>query len=126
MEPVGPISVQIDFKPGSCSNKMNLDKRGVTPVAVLTTEGFDAMTVDPATVELAGAPVVARSKTAGLVTAPEDVDGDGDIDLILHVDTQMLQLDGMSTEATLTGQTCDGQAVEGSDSVVIIQRLSLP
>ena len=46
------IEVYMDVKPGSCPNPINPVKKGVTPVAILGTEDFDVMTIDPATVEL--------------------------------------------------------------------------
>jgi hypothetical protein len=45
--------VPIDIKPQSCPNPLNVKKKGVLPVAILGTEGFDVTRVDPASVELA-------------------------------------------------------------------------
>jgi len=107
------IQVAIDIKPGSYPNSINLKSKGVVPVAVLTTEEFDASSVDPATVTFAGA--------APLRSALEDVDGDGDGDLVLHFKTQELTaLNKSSTEATLTGNTRDGQDIQGTDTVRIV------
>ena len=107
------IEVTIDIKPGSYPNSINLGSKGVVPVAVLTTEEFDASSVDPATVTFAGA--------APLRSALEDVDGDGDGDLVLHFKTQELTaLNKSSTEATLTGNTRDGQDIQGTDTVRIV------
>ena len=47
----------------------------------------------------------------------EDADGDGDLDLILHFKTQETGIQCGDTSAFLTGETFDGQAVEGSDSI---------
>ena len=49
--------VDIDIKPDSDTNSINLSASGVVPVAILGTEDFDALTVDPTTVSLAGASV---------------------------------------------------------------------
>lgn len=106
------IEVTIDIKPGSNKNNINLKSWGIVPVAVLTTDDFDAGTVDPATVEFAGAAPV-RWKLA-------DVDHDGDDDMMFHFRTWELDLDQDSTEATLTGQTTQGVLIEGSDEVRII------
>ena len=108
---IGQI-VPIDIKPGSDPNSINLKSKGVVPVAVLTTEEFDASSVDPATVTFAGASPVRW--------VMEDVDGDGDVDLVLHFRTQDLELDATSTEATLTGSTYDGQDIQGTDAVRIV------
>jgi hypothetical protein len=107
------IEVDIDIKPGSDPNSMNLGSKGMVPVAVLTTDDFDASDVDPVTVEFAG--------TSPLRWAMEDVDGDGDMDLLFHFKTQELDLDESSNEATLTGATFGGQPIQGTDTVNIVK-----
>jgi hypothetical protein len=106
------IAVAIDIKPGSYPNSLNLKSRGVVPVAVLTTADFDAIAVDPDTVVFAGA--------SPLRWAKEDVDGDGDTDLVFHFDMRELDLDPYSVEAALTGETLDGIPIEGTDAVTIV------
>ena len=106
------LEITIDIKPGSYPNSVNLGSQGVVPVAALTTDAFDATTVDPDTVLFAGA--------APLRWATEDVDHDGHLDLLFHFETQELELDKYSTEATLTGETYDGQAIQGVDTVSIV------
>jgi hypothetical protein len=107
-----PVPIEIDIKPGSYPNPINLGRNGVVPVAVLTTDDFDAGDLDPATVTFAGA--------SPLRWSWQDVDWDGDMDLLFHFKTQELQLDAYSTEALLTGATFDGMSVEGLDSVRIV------
>ena len=114
----------IDIKPGNDQNNINLKSKGVVPVAVLTTDNFDAGMVDPATAQFAGAAPV-RWELA-------DVDDDGDEDMMFHFRTQDLDLDQSSTEATLTarltgqmsirstGQINDGTIVSGTDEVRIV------
>jgi hypothetical protein len=109
------ISGQIDIKPGSDPNSINLGSNGVLPVAVITTPSFDAGTIDPETVKLEG---VAPAKWA-----LADVDADGDADLILHFDTPQLAgvLSVGDTEATLTAETTGGTGFQASDSVRILK-----
>jgi len=108
------IEVMIDIKPGSDPNSINLKSNGVVPVAVLTTDELDAGIIDATTIEFAGASPV-RWTT-------EDVDSDGDLDLLLHFRTQTLGLTEDSTEGTLAGETTDGMSVEGTDSVNIVPK----
>jgi glyoxylase-like metal-dependent hydrolase (beta-lactamase superfamily II) len=106
------IQVEIDIKPGSETNPINLGSNGVVPVAVLTNSQFDAGMVNPETVLFAGA--------AAKKWLLQDVDGDGDFDLLLHFDTEELDLTASSTEATLSGQTTDGHEITGTDAVRIV------
>jgi hypothetical protein len=51
----------------------------------------------------------------------KDVDGDGDMDILFHFNTQDLKkLDQESTAATLTGKTYGRQKIEGTDTVKIV------
>jgi parallel beta-helix repeat protein len=109
---VPEVPVDIDIKPGDYPNSINLGSKGVVPVVVLTTDEFDASTIDPASVLFAGA--------SPLRWAIEDVDCDGDLELVFHFDTQELELDESSTEATLAGQTFDGMHIQGTDTVNIV------
>jgi hypothetical protein len=115
-----PITVQIDIKPGSNPNPINQGSNGIIPVAILTTDSFDASTVDPGTVTLAGAEVAVRGKSEKLMARLEDVDSDGDDDLMLQVDTQSEGAVWEAGPVTLLGTTYEGQAIEGTDSVVIV------
>ena len=83
-------------------------------MAVLTTDEFDALTVDPTTVLFADAPPVKWKM--------EDVDYDGDMDMLIHFKTQELNLSQDSTEATLTGETMSGTPIEGTDTVNIVPK----
>jgi hypothetical protein len=112
------IEVQIDIKPGSDPNCINLDANGVIPVAILTTAEFDASTVDPLSVMLEGAVVRVKGKS-GRAGSLEDIDGDGDIDLMLQVNNETTLQSGNSI-ATLTGMTYDGLAIEGKDQIEIV------
>jgi len=111
---VPAYEISIDIKPGSYPNSINLDKKGVTPVAVLTTAEFDATTVDPATVRFGPAAV------SPLRWVLEDVDFDGDMDMILHFDALECGFTATDTEGVLTAETFGGREVVGSDSVRIL------
>lgn len=50
----------------------------------------------------------------------EDLNGDGLLDLVVHVSTEALQLSQGDTTAILEGRTFDGKRIRGSDSVRII------
>ncbi len=105
--------VEIDIKPGSDLNSINLRSKGVVPVAVFTiVGGLDAGTIDLGTVLFAG--------TGPVRSTLEDVDEDGDLDMLFHFKTQYLNLVEGSTKATLTG-TAGGVGIELTDTVRIVQ-----
>lgn len=115
-EPI--IGVNLDIKPGSFPNSVNLKSEGVIPVAILTTDSFDASTVDADTV-LFG---VTGTESSPIHSALSDVDNDGDLDMIFQfpvLDTGLVIGD---TQAQLTGETLDGQLIEGSDSINIVSK----
>ena len=105
---------RIDIKPGSCPNSINLKSKGLIPVAILSSPAFDATTIDPDTVLFAGASPVRWTI--------EDVDGDGDMDLLFHFKTQELDLDEDSIEATLTGLTYGKNSIQATDTVNIVPK----
>ena len=76
---------------------------------MLATDDFDADTVDPTSVLFADAPP--------LRWAMEDVDYDGDVDLIFHFKTQELNIDCGVTELSLTGETWEDIEITGTDSI---------
>ena len=104
-----PEQVDIDIKPSTFPNNINPTSQGVTPVAILTTNEFDATTVDVQTVSFG--PAFAKPVHYAL----EDVDKDGDIDMILHFRTQETGIQAGDTSATLTGRS-----FFGTDSIVTI------
>jgi hypothetical protein len=77
-------------------------------------------TVDPRSVRLAGAGVALKGN--GTPTAfIDEVNGDGRLDLVVHVETEALQLSASDTQAVLTADTFDGRAIAGTDSVRIVR-----
>jgi hypothetical protein len=110
--------VLIDIKPGSHPNCFNNDGHGVIP-AILTTEFFDAATVDPFSVTLdgAGAQVKGKSGNAGSL---EDVDNDGDLDLVVQIEDVDGSYQAGDTVATLTGETFNGIPIWGQDTICIV------
>ena len=114
------LPVQIDIKPGSFPNSINLKNKGNVPVGVFTGvyEGiaFDATTIVRSSLVFAGAPDL------GIGTSPGDLDGDGDMDQVFHFDTPALNLTATSTSATLTGVTTGNVYFQGTDSVNIVPK----
>ena len=110
--------IDIDIKPGDDSNHINLRSSGKTPIAILSTVAFDASAVNPTTVRVAGAPVSLRGNGSP-ASSLEDVNGDGLLDLVVHVNTQDLQLTSPNL-VILVANTFDGKPLSGSDTIVLV------
>jgi hypothetical protein len=109
-----PNLTDIDVKPNTYPNDVNLKQKGVIPVAILTTADFDALSVNPSTVVLQGQEPVHW--------AAQDVDNDGNVDLIFQFDATTLPLTQESTTVVLTGKTIDGIDILGMDTVNIVAK----
>ena len=109
-----PLLVSIDIRPGTFPNAINLSSQGRIPVAILTTDCFDAATVDASTV------LFGPDGAEAVHHALKDVDGDGDVDMILHFLTQDTGISAGDTEAILTGETLSGGKIVDTDSVRIV------
>jgi hypothetical protein len=122
------VPVDVDIKPDTTQNSINIGHNGDLPVAVLTTDDFDAVEeLDPETfvavLREEDGHLVAGSEVYADHWAEEDVDDDGDLDVILHFSVPGLvagddaPLSGDSEVIDFVGLTYDGQCVVGSDSV---------
>jgi titin len=118
--------VGIDVRPNDPANRVNLNSNGVLAVAVLTTPAFDAATVD--TSDLAGlrfGDATGTARVAPVRAALEDVDGDGDLDLLLFFSVRQIRESGAltvtTTRAELTGFTTDGTPFRGVDLVSVVR-----
>ncbi|HVR30977.1 MAG TPA: hypothetical protein VMS86_15750 [Thermoanaerobaculia bacterium] len=116
-----PLEITIDIKPGGVPNSINPKSKGVVPVAILTTNVADGDAIDfdpwdsidvetlrfgPGEAPLAHAQGIA-----------EDVDGDGDLDMVVHFSTPAIGVSCGDTELTLTAETYEGDMVTGTDSI---------
>lgn len=119
MHPLRFILAEIDIKPGSYPNSINLGSKGNVPVAIFSTTDFDATTVDPRSVTLGGASVKLKGKDTPMASF-EDVNGDGLDDIIVHVETTGFELSLGDTVAVLEGFTFDGTPIRGEDTIRIV------
>ena len=116
-----PVEVDVDIKPGSNENPVNVRSMGVLPVAVLGTADFNVTDINQTTIRL-------NETCEPLRCSYEDVDGDGNIDLVLKFDTQCVVSclpelcdDGDIVTLVLTGElNGNSTQITGSDDVLVL------
>lgn len=105
------IDVGIDVRPDSSENPVNPGSNGVLPVALLGSESFDVMDVDPDSLALGvnAAPAVEMEYA--------DANGDGWMDLVACYRTPETGTAYGDTSICLTGATTDGVELAGCDAI---------
>ncbi|MEX2270036.1 MAG: hypothetical protein WD690_01105 [Vicinamibacterales bacterium] len=107
------VKVSIDVKPGDSPTTIEPGREGMLPVAILSTAGFDATTVDPTTIRIGPA----GSEAEPVRTMSDDVNKDGRSDLMMLVRIQDMKVKCGDKIIRLTGKTMNGTAIEGSEAV---------
>jgi hypothetical protein len=103
---------KIDVKPGDHTNAIDPQDTGNLLVAILTTPGFDARSVNCSSIRLGPHLPTAIPKQCTV----EDVDGDGDADLLAVFSIPDIGLQCGDGFLVLTGQA-DGKTVTGFDFI---------
>lgn len=111
------IDVSIDIKPGSDRNPINLRSKGNIPVAILSSDTFDATQVNWETVRFGPSGATERHQRVHV----KDADYDGYMDVVLHFKTRDTGILCGDKETTLTGETFSGEEFAGSDVIKIIK-----
>jgi len=109
---VVPLHVDVDVQGRVCN-----EGNGVIPVVLLTTNSFDATTVDHSTVTLGDAyETHVDKKTGETQRHVEDVDDDGDMDLVFHFRYDETGLPCDPDVVPFNGFTYGGQPITGGGS----------
>jgi len=108
-----PEELTIDIKPGSYPNPINPKSKGVIPVAILTTDAFDASDIDPASARF-------EERARPIRWVLSDVDHDGDLDLLLYFRTEDTSIVAGQVQACLTATTFGGITLTGCDSIKVV------
>lgn len=112
----GPaLRVSIDVKPGDHPTSLEPKREGMVPIAVLSSKEFDATSVDLSSIR-AGATGVEGTMFRSM---KEDVDHDGDVDLMILFRVAELALTCNSKGITVKGKTAQGLDFEGTETVTM-------
>ena len=110
--------VGIDIKPGGVPNSINRNSNGKIAVAILSSPTFDAPSEVDATSLTFGR--TGNEPSRAFCSGPEDVNGDGLMDMICHFNTRETGFLLGDTQGVLKGKTLSGVPIEGMDSVRIV------
>ena len=114
---MAPVPIDIDIKPGSLPNSINLKNKGEIPVAILSTNNFNTNLVDLNSLTFGR---TGDEKSLAFCSGAEDVNGDGLLDLVCHFYTQKTGFKCGDSEGILKGKTVNGILIDSSDSVNIV------
>jgi len=111
------LTVGIDIKPGAGDNSINPKSHGKIPVAILSTSRFRAPdSVKQATLTFGRL----GSEQSLSFCKPEDVNGDGLLDLVCHFEAQKASFQAEDTTGILRGLTTSETPLRGTDSIRIV------
>ena len=114
------LAVSIDIKPGSAENSINPNSRGKIPVAILSGRGFAA----PEAVKQSSLTFGRSGNEPSLAfCASEDVNGDGQLDLMCHLETARTAFQDTDSQGILHALTTSGRALKGIDSIRLVPAL---
>ena len=109
------VTVDIDIRSANDADGINCNNpKEVIIVAIIGTSDFDVTQVDTRSVEFEGALEMHMQGNF------EDIDGDGDIDLVFRFRMGDTVLRCEDTEGKLTGLLLDRTSFEGKDSVKMV------
>lgn len=104
--------VPIDVKPNGNSDAINPKSNGVIRVAILSTDTFDAITVDSLSVKLGP-----NNASANKNTQTKDINGDKKLDRIFYFSTNQTGIKNGDTMVCLSGKTTDGFNIKGCSTI---------
>jgi hypothetical protein len=104
------LAIDVDVKPGSDENPINLKSQGSTPIAVLCSPMINPL-------QVAGAVIIAGAGSVGEKCRLQDVDEDGCQDVLCHFPTRDLGVTCDSTELPVVVTLENGMTFTGSDTI---------
>jgi hypothetical protein len=115
--PPSQPQVHIDIRPAGEANSINPASDRSLPVAILSSDVFDATTVVADTVRFGST----GTEATGRQVAVRDVDGDSDVDVVVRFRITDTGIQCGQTSALLTGRTSDGRTFAASDAIQTVR-----
>jgi len=115
------LQIGIAIKPGSGEYApMNAKSRGKVPVALISADNFDALTVVPESLTFGATGDEKSLSRCG--KEGTDVNDDGRLDLVCHFEYQLGKFDEYSDRGVLKGETRDGTKFEGNGWLKVVPK----
>ena len=111
--------VDIDIKPGSDPNCLNINGHGVIPVAILGDAELDVADIDQSSLSFSGLSVRIRGNKFPQCNV-DDANGDAYLDLVCHFEDDSSAWVEGGDQATLEASLLDGTPIRGTDSVCMV------
>jgi hypothetical protein len=115
--PALPTAPRLAINPGLPIKPIDPTSSGPISVAVLSSADFDAASIDPNTVRFGDT----GTEAAPLDWVLNDMNGDGQNDLLLHFSIPNTAITCWTTVVSVTGKTFSGQSVRGSGAIWTIR-----
>ena len=113
------MQINIDIKPGNTGlAPINPRAKGKIPVALLSSQSFNALNVSPASLTFGASGNEGSLSHCG--KSGEDVNGDGLLDLVCHFENQDANFQKGDLEGILRGRTVTGTAFEGRGLLKVV------
>ena len=109
---IGPV----DIMPGTDPNLIDLNSRGVIPVAIFGSDFVDVFDIDESSLAFGPDGAAPAHKKVHF----EDVNDDEITDLVSHYRTQETGIAPGDIAACLTGNLLDGTLIEGCDNITTV------
>ena len=129
------LELNLDIKPGSCPNPINLHSNGLVSYAILGSDAFDVTQIDITSLEISGVGIGEKFAIEDVATPYEGAFGDefscieggpdGIDDLVFKVPASLfscLNSDGSVGGVTVTGTLLDGTNFSALDIIKIINK----
>lgn len=114
------IPIAIDIKPGSYPNTFNQNEHGVIPVAILSDSDLDVRDINVESLLLQGLSVKMAGKSGKYLAHYEDIDNDGDEDLVVQFQDSDSWVVPGNDYAVLSGSLSNGIQIQGADTISIV------
>ena len=113
------IPIVLDIKPGSAISPINPKAQGTVPVALLSSDKFTPLDVDPATLTFGKTGDEASFRRCN-PSEGRDLNADGKPDLVCHFDNEATRFERGDSIGTLKGRTKTGQAFKGTGDLKVV------